>query len=60
MSREKVSQSEYTKALLGAKKAGFKVQSIERRADGFLLHFDQQAGLPMTPSAVDANEWDAV
>lgn len=58
MSREKVSQTEITKALKGASKAGFKVQSLERRADGFLLHFDQQS--PPRTQPLDENEWDDV
>jgi hypothetical protein len=59
MSREKVSQSEITKALNGAKKAGFKVHSLDRRADGFTLIFD---GTPPVAEqqATDQNEWDSV
>lgn len=55
--REKVSQSEITKALRGAAKAGFKVRSLERRADGFSLVFDEP---PLLAQASDQNEWDTV
>ena len=51
-------QSDVTKALKAAEKAGFKVQRAEVRRDGsILLDFDQRPGAALHSSV---NEWDEV
>ena len=60
MSREKISQSEVTKALKGAAKAGFKVHRLERRADGFALVFEGPPPATVEEQLSDQNEWDSV
>jgi hypothetical protein len=49
-------QSDVTKALKAAERAGLRVQRAERRRDGsILLDFDRPPAMP-----ADANEWDEV
>ena len=51
-------QGDFTKALKGAEKAGFKVQRAEVRADGsIILDFNKQ---PQSGGGADVNEWDSV
>jgi hypothetical protein len=51
-------QTDITKALKGAEKAGFKVHRTEVRQDGsILLDFDPPASSPRDPNV---NEWDEV
>ena len=59
MPRDKISQTEITKALRGAAKAGFKVRSLDRHADGFTMVFDDPSA-PAEAPAAESNEWDTV
>jgi hypothetical protein len=53
-------QTDVTKAIKGAVKAGFRVQRAEVRQDGsIVLDFDPPAAAPASPDP-NVNEWDTV
>ena len=55
---QSLKESDITKALKAAKKAGFKVR-VEVRSDSYFFDFDRMTEAP-TPEELSVNEWDSL